>query len=68
MSDTVFMRYKTAGGWDCFINPECVSHIYPKTGWTVVTMRNGYEYVFDMPMQDFIERLAKDMTDATSSR
>lgn len=65
MNDLFFLKHKTAGGWEALINPNCISHIYPKTGFTIVTMRNGYEFVFDSPMQDFIERIAKDMMEAS---
>lgn len=64
MSDLFFLKYKTAGGADVVINPNHISHIYPKTGLTVVTMRNGHEFHFDSPLQDFIERISKDMVDA----
>ena len=65
MDDLFFLRYKTAGGWDAVMNPKDISHIYPKTGLTIVTMRNGHEFVFDSPLQDFIERISKDMAEAT---
>jgi len=64
MSDLFFLKYKTAGGWDAYMNPKDISHIYPKTGWTVVAMRNGYEFVFDMPLQDFIIRISEDIESA----
>jgi hypothetical protein len=32
----------------------------------MLVMTNGYEYSFDCTMESFIERLAKDMSDATS--
>jgi hypothetical protein len=66
MSETYFLRYKTAGGWDALINPDCISHIYPNAGLTILVMQTGYEYTFDMPIEQFIQRLAKNMTEATS--
>ena len=64
MDEPFFLKYKTDGGWDAYMNPKEISHIYPKTGWTVVTMRSGYEFVFDMPLQDFIIRVSEDMETA----
>lgn len=46
------------------MNPKDISHIYPNTGFTIVTMRNGHEFVFDSPLQDFIERISKDIAKA----
>ena len=43
MSCAYFINYKTSGGWNAFFNPECISHIYPKAGLTIVVMTNGYE-------------------------
>jgi hypothetical protein len=64
MSGTYFINYETSGGWKAFINPECISHIYPKCGLTIVVMINGYEYTFDGPMEDFLNRLRNDIAEA----
>ena len=66
MSCAYFLRYETAGGWKAFINPQLISHIYPKAGLTIVVMQTGYEYQFDMSMEDFIKRLANDISEASS--
>lgn len=66
MSCVYFLKYKTAGGWDALFNPDNISHVYQKCGLTILVMTNGYEYSFDSTMEAFIERLAKDMSDATS--
>jgi REP element-mobilizing transposase RayT len=65
MSCAYFLKYKTAGGWDAFFNPESISHIYPKCGFIIVTMTNGYEFTFDSTVEDFLERIRKDIAEAT---
>ena len=65
MSCAMFLRYETAGGWKSFINPDHISHIYPKAGLTIVVMQTGYEYMFNVSMEDFINRLAKDISEST---
>jgi hypothetical protein len=67
MSCAYFINYKTSGGWNAFFNPECISHIYPKAGLTIVVMTNGYEYTFDGPMEDFLKRIRDDIAEATRS-
>ena len=67
MSCAMFIRYETAGGWQAFINPDHISHIYPKAGLTIVVMQTGYEYMFNMSMEDFINRLAKDISEASQN-
>ena len=67
MSSSYFLKYKTVGGYDAFFNPEYISHIYPKAGWTVVVMRNGHEFVFDSSLEDFFKRIQADIADATRS-
>lgn len=62
----MFLRYETAGGWKAFINPDHISHIYPKAGLTIVVMQTGYEYMFNVSMEDFINRLAKDIAESSA--
>lgn len=62
MSEVFFLKYKTAGGYDAFFNPDCISHIYPATGFAVVVMRNGHEFTFDSTVDDFIKRMSMDIS------
>lgn len=59
-----YVNYMTAGGYPAFFNPNEVSHIHPEVGMTAVVMKDGYKFMFDQKLTDFLERYTKDVSEA----
>ncbi len=49
------------------INPESISHIYPKCGLTIVVMNNGHEFTFSEPQEDFMKKMSEALSEISNS-